>query len=899
MAETIRCPMCSKPNPKDLDVCQSCGARLKPLISTSPDSSRSIKAGEQPIEKSTTEFEKVKPVSPGSIHAGEAPTPKNTAELERALPSWLRSLRGDDTAADLGPESEAPSGEDLTLRPSGAQAPLSPGKTTDWLAGLNKVSAEEEEAVPDWLSGLRNEEKKPPSTGNSSFESEPGADLGSADWMSRLDSSSSSAPAEPSFLQPSPEPTPVAPDESKPVTDWLKALQSAEAPASEPSAPGQGEEKIPDWFSGLPGVSTDHPSETEPPAPAESQPAWLDQLEAKSAGPADETPPPAGPAPHEGLPDWLGQMQEKAAASGPAFPAEAAVPNAAGDIPDWLSKFQEKGAVPEETPPADHGTVPDWLSNLESPAEAPAAGSGEPLPDWLSSLEGKSGAEAESVPALSEDKPAVEIPHVEELPSWLSQMQTEAKTDAEATKPQAAFETGPAASLPDWLEGIEPGTPRTAETPAFVSEEKTAAPAPEETVEKPFSMETPDWLSKVTPEQTAEKSANPPEEQPSASELHAAELPSWVQAMRPVESVVDQTKPPALEENQITEQSGPLAGLAGVLPAGPGLGMSRKPPAYSIKLQVSNTQQRYITDLEKLVTGETRPSAAKGERQQARQTWRWLIAALLILAVVVPFVLPQARITPPSVLLSSDKGATKALLEGLPVHAPVLVAFDYDPALSGELETASAPLIDALQSKDARLTLVSTSPTGPALAERFFRNTLLVNSHPYKSGDQYINLGYIAGGPAGISLFASDPSKAMPVMVSGKSAWSLPPLQGVSKLGDFAAVIILTGDADTGRNWVEQAGPYLDKAPMVMVISAQAMPMVRPYFDSGQLKGLVSGLEDAKIYEQDYNRPGLANHYWDSFSLAGLIAELVIAVGAAWSALAAWRLHPSRPKGKA
>ena len=29
----IRCPMCGKPNPENLDVCQFCQARLKPLIS--------------------------------------------------------------------------------------------------------------------------------------------------------------------------------------------------------------------------------------------------------------------------------------------------------------------------------------------------------------------------------------------------------------------------------------------------------------------------------------------------------------------------------------------------------------------------------------------------------------------------------------------------------------------------------------------------------------------------------------------------------------------------------------------------------------------------------------------------------------------------------------------------
>ena len=39
MAE-IRCPMCGKPNPDDLEVCQFCHARLKPMRPTSPQDER-------------------------------------------------------------------------------------------------------------------------------------------------------------------------------------------------------------------------------------------------------------------------------------------------------------------------------------------------------------------------------------------------------------------------------------------------------------------------------------------------------------------------------------------------------------------------------------------------------------------------------------------------------------------------------------------------------------------------------------------------------------------------------------------------------------------------------------------------------------------------------------------
>jgi hypothetical protein len=408
-------------------------------------------------------------------------------------------------------------------------------------------------------------------------------------------------------------------------------------------------------------------------------------------------------------------------------------------------------------------------------------------------------------------------------------------------------------------------------------------------------MEAPEWLNKLKPEPGAEKVAANEEEQSTTGDLKAAELPSWVQAMRPLESVVDDAKSTPLYEDQIVEKSGPLAGLVGVLPTGPGLGLLRKPPAYSGKLQITEGQQRYSASFDRLVAGETEQRPTKAAQLTSNRLWRWAITLMLVLAVGLPL-LRKTQVTPAtsSSLLPTDLGVTSTLIEAIPANAPILIAFDYEPALSGELEAVAAPLVDRLQSKGARFTLVSTSLTGPALAKRFFDTTLLVNSHQYLSEEQYVNLGYLAGGPAGISYFVSDPADAMPYTVNGTPAWGsqhLPPLQGILRLSDFAAVIILTDNADTGRNWIEQSGQYLGKTPMLMVVSAQAEPMIQPYFDSGQLKGLVSGLPDAKTYEQGYTRPGLAYHYWDSYSIGMLVAELLIAVGAAWSAFLAWRLR--------
>jgi hypothetical protein len=186
---------------------------------------------------------------------------------------------------------------------------------------------------------------------------------------------------------------------------------------------------------------------------------------------------------------------------------------------------------------------------------------------------------------------------------------------------------------------------------------------------------------------------------------------------------------------------------------------------------------------------------------------------------------------------------------------------------------------------------LSTSPTGPTLAEHFLKTTQ--GLHNYQSGQQYANLGYLAGGASGVLSFALNPSQTIPYALDGSQPWETPLLQDIHTLADFKAVIILTDNSDTARIWVEQAGTILGQTPLLMAISAQAEPMIRPYYDSKQIKGLVTGLAGGKAYEQALQLSGLGQQYWDSFSSGLFIAELIIIFGSLWSIISVWRKRKS------
>ncbi len=187
---------------------------------------------------------------------------------------------------------------------------------------------------------------------------------------------------------------------------------------------------------------------------------------------------------------------------------------------------------------------------------------------------------------------------------------------------------------------------------------------------------------------------------------------------------------------------------------------------------------------------------------------------------------------PPALLrfLNSGYGALYEQIESLYDGQPVLIAFDYQPASSGELHAAAAGVVDHLMKQGTYLSFISTQPTGPALADHFLATTQ--EKHNYIHTQQYINLGYLPGESAGLLSFVIAPKKIIPLAFDGSNAWESPPLLKVDSINDFAMVLIITDDPDTAKTWIEQVGTILEGTPLNMVISAQAEPLIQPYFRS-------------------------------------------------------------------
>lgn len=858
----IRCPMCGKLNDAELEVCQFCQARLKPVW-----------AVHSPEERSPE----------GKAPEKGSPPQKKDADL----PDWLRALRPDS-------EEDQPAG--------GEDDPL-----PDWLSSLHQdtpespeepptdaeeTPAEPADETPDWLRGLREDSRRdaPPASGfdtgargAQNFYDDPAGEDDLPSWL--VHSSSDSEPPSGPVSSGSPaseddfdfddrddSETGTGAEPAGEIPSWLNQGWGSEpGEPSEEDQPAGAAAETPDWLQSDWGSEPgDHVEKSSPSEPASEVPDWLSSNWESEPDEPDVSAEPASSSPEWLNSDWQAETSGEGDVSSPADLAQEEE-KAAGWLNDSLAEVPEVQALS----PMEEGGEPAG-EPAEPPGEQPAAG-----PD----------AEPETAGLLTPEETGQDwlLEPIDQDLGWLDELAQE--TDGAASETPAELPAGGSmifddddtedlrpleqGLVPDWLRGMR--------SDAGGLTDSSAGNEPiEESVEFAESEAAPSSEA-VTPPPSGEEG------------LEHAELPTWLQAMRPVDtSMAASLSRPEKE----VEGAGPLAGIHGVLPAEPDVSHVGKPAAPSYKLQVPEAQQAQADLFRELIAEEGRVAPLQKRREISSQhLLRILIALLLALAALAPLFSPGLE--SPLPVAPAGVQAAHQIVSGLPNGSPVLVSIDYEPGWSSELDPAASSLIRDLLARGALLSLVSTAPTGPLQAERVMATVNAANLQTGQPAGEYLNLGFIPGGAAGLSSLAQLPQFAVSGTLNGQDPWSQPQLQTVRSLSDFALVLVVTESPDDARAWIEQVQPVMADTPLVMVVSAQAQPLVEPYFRAtpNQVQGLVTGLLGSKQYEQLAGAPAAAQVSWTSYSLVLWTAVLLLFLGALVNAASAWLSARKRSDG--
>lgn len=867
----------------------------------------------------------LEPPAPASLEAGapgaadQTLIPPSTPRRRKKMTDWLTPPEG-----GLPPQIPAP-------KPAEPEAEL-----PDWLKAMQPA-----EEVPDWLRDV--------ATAPRSFNRPPASPETSA-----APAAGDSPPTPPA---PTPAATPT-PEAELPA--WLKTLRASPAPEPDrpdtatnlPLPTIHRQQSLPAWLKGvtggLPPEAPTPPAETPTaqdtdtaapilPTPGAAPPAaeatlpWL-QPDADEPAPEAEAPA-AVPGDYE-LPDWLRPSPEalaaaeaELAAEPPVDPAQihaAELARAQEELPDWLRNLQAKAPETELPATGEAGTeptlqpdpaVPAWLrpagpsASPPEPSDTPAAAG---VPEWLQNLQTQSS----SSPTLPTGDQAADLPPLDdETLAWLTTTSTQATT---ADETPDVLDRVPVTAWPDEAQAVD-GIPAALDADGGADDVAAAEPTAVEdmpdwlkalrgvsTKPQEPAEAMPDWLralrgippapdSATTPSGPHEP-AEPAERETSPAGATADALPGWLAAMRPT----DVEHPAEAEADAYEENIGVLAGMRGVLRAEPTVAQPHKATSPVQQLIVTESHAAQAKVLASLLQeeGAARP-LAKQPTRLSYYVERWLVFLTLALAILVPqFLLPGMFAAPKTI--SREAQAAFEAVNDAPISQPALVAFDYDPAEQGELSPSAVAIVTHLMSRGVPVVAVSTRPLGAAVAESVLDQVAAQLGAraqvSYTYGTQYLNLGYISGGPVGLLQFAAAPQSVFQADFSGDGPatvlWTQPILRGVNALEDFGLIVLVTAAPDDTRAWIEQTENYARGVPRLAVVSAGAEPMVRPYIegDLPQLNGLVAGLVGAAQYEQYGGVPGLASRNWGALGGGLWAAVLLIAGGnAVYASLALLR----------
>ena len=461
-------------------------------------------------------------------------------------------------------------------------------------------------------------------------------------------------------------------------------------------------------------------------------------------------------------------------------------------------------AMPEDlseeelaAPVGDDGPLPDWLKSVgELPlAERSARETG--VTEWLRSLDDE--------PVPDEIIPEEPPPEEEVVPDWFEEIDL-----AQPTLPSSSLaEDDGAVEIPDWLQ----------ESPA---EEVFGSLLPEEL--PALEPGEPGWLEGLAGEE----------------ELVAGEPPAWVAELRPKESEVEEDVP--------VETSGPLVGLKGLLNPEPVLGILPK-STYKPLPPIPESHHSEAKRIEQLLSTPAGRSVAVSEspgREIMATLGRWVLYGMLVVVICAAAFLPpevQDLIQPPE---TSETKAFYNLVESLPARSKVLLVFDYDASLDGELTPQARVIAWHLLYKNLDVAVLGLTPQGSAISRDLGQDMKSL------AGGTFVNLGYLPPHPASVQTFVDNPAAGATLFAETNGSDRPGAEAPFRDLNDLALIITVSGTQEHVRWWIEQVGSRR-QIDIVAGVSAAIAPYLQPYYgdmSSGQLKGMLVGLSGAAQYEK-------------------------------------------------
>jgi hypothetical protein len=255
---------------------------------------------------------------------------------------------------------------------------------------------------------------------------------------------------------------------------------------------------------------------------------------------------------------------------------------------------------------------------------------------------------------------------------------------------------------------------------------------------------------------------------------------------------------------------------------------------------------------------------------------RWVYLALglaVLISLKIPFSIP--------IPISKEARNIYNFVDTLKAGDAVHLAIDYDPSTLAELQPMTLSILKQCFEKKIRVVVTALHQNGPAMAAgaidtavaRHFART----GEQMKNGVNYVFLGYKPY-PALIILGMGQNYRIpFPADYYNVPLDSLPMMNKIQNYDDIKAILNISGTSATDY-WISYGnGRY--KVPLAIGVTGVMATDYYPYWQTGQIFGILGGLKGAAEYETLVGTPGKAVQGMKVQMVAHLIIILFIVIG--------------------
>lgn len=250
--------------------------------------------------------------------------------------------------------------------------------------------------------------------------------------------------------------------------------------------------------------------------------------------------------------------------------------------------------------------------------------------------------------------------------------------------------------------------------------------------------------------------------------------------------------------------------------------------------------------------------------QRLQRIDRRIIFAVLMLVIAWPLVKPLGL----PVNVSGETKAAYDVIESLAPGSTVLIATSIFPSTQAEIEPQTIAMLNHLIKKQAKIVMAPCYPDTPPYLLNY---AAMLEAAGYVDGTDYLSLPYLAGEETLYAAMGSDFKKTYE-QVPSSELWD-----SISSVKSFALIIVPNG----GRHPLYVMAHISTPANVKMIasITAVVLPSVQQYFNSGQISGIVSGMNGAAEYEFLVGVPGKALQGMDAQALGHLWIIALVVLG--------------------